>query len=253
MTALTKSKLDWPASPNIHAFVTTREGGYSDGKYSTLNLASHVNDNLFTVNRNRSLLRDSFPYDLSFQWLNQIHSSSVVKIESSGKQQKCDGLVCAVSGIACCILTADCLPIFFTNKSGTEIAIAHAGWRGICNGIIENLVNAMDSEPEDIVSYLGPAIGPCHYEVGMDLKSKFKESKVFRKLWNDIEKCFCSINGSNKYFLDLYQATRVILTSLGVNQIYGGNECTYCQKDKYFSFRRDGNTGRMASVIFMEP
>ena len=253
MHSLTKSESNWPSPSHIHAFVTTRGGGHSDGKFSTLNLAQYVNDNPFAVACNRALLRESIPYDLSFQWLDQIHSSSIVQIKVSGQEKKGDGLICKEPGIACCILTADCLPIFFTNKSGTEIALAHAGWRGICSGIIENLVNTMDSEPGDIIAWLGPGIGPCHYEVGAELKSRFKQSITSTKLWADIEQCFYFAKGSNKFFLDLYQAAKVILASVGVGQIYGGGECTYCQEDEYFSFRRDGDTGRMASVIFIEP
>ncbi|MDG2140510.1 MAG: peptidoglycan editing factor PgeF [Gammaproteobacteria bacterium] len=253
MASIIKSELDWPAPSNIHAFVTSRQGGYSTKNFSSLNLAFHVDDKLDLVARNRALLQASVSRDLTFQWLRQIHSASVFQVDSSGPEKKGDGLLCKKAGIVCCILTADCLPVFFTNKHGTEIAIAHVGWRGMSKGIIQNVVNTMESNPREVITWLGPAIGPCHFEVGEEVKFIFSQSHWPDMLRHEMQRCFSCAGDPKKYFLDLYQATKVILNSMGISEVYGGDECTYCQEEKYFSFRRDGDTGRMVSAIFIEP
>tara|TARA_Y100000994_G_C15617617_1_gene411625 strand:- start:345 stop:860 length:516 start_codon:yes stop_codon:yes gene_type:complete len=164
-----------------------------------------------------------------------------------------DSLICRLPGVICCVLTADCLPIFLTNRKGTEIAILHAGWRGICYGIINNTIDAMHSRPSDILAWLGPAIGPCHYEVGIDLKNVFKEAIGSKELWLEIERCFGQGRKEDKLYLNLYRAAEVILGYSGVNEVFGGNHCTFCEEEKYYSYRRDQETGRMLSAIFIEP
>ena len=253
MTSILKNFPNWPAANRVHAFVTERTGGFSTGKFASLNLAHHVNDDFTTVERNRDLLQLSVPADLTFQWLNQIHSDIVNVVNVSSPPMKGDSLICREPGIACCVLTADCLPVFLTNLKGTEIAIIHAGWRGICGGILSNTVNKMCSEPYDLIAWLGPAIGPCHYEVGGDLKDAFKKSISSNKLWSRIETCFRESSTEGKFFLDLYKTAKAILNYLGVRNIYGGNQCTFRDSEKYFSYRRDGETGRMVSTIFIDP
>jgi YfiH family protein len=253
MTSILKNFPNWPAANRVHAFVTERTGGFSTGKFASLNLAHHVNDDFSTVERNRDLLQLSVPADLTFQWLNQIHSDIVNVVNVSSPPMKGDSLICREPGIACCVLTADCLPVFLTNLKGTEIAIIHAGWRGICGGILSKTVSKMCSEPYDLIAWLGPAIGPCHYEVGGDLKDAFKKSISSNKLWSRIETCFRESSTEGKFFLDLYKTAKAILNYLGVRNIYGGNQCTFRDSEKYFSYRRDGETGRMVSTIFIDP
>ncbi|MDB3992433.1 peptidoglycan editing factor PgeF [Gammaproteobacteria bacterium] len=253
MASIIKSEPDWPAPSNIHAFVTSRQGGYSTDSFSSLNFALHVNDKLDSVKRNRAVLQASVSRKLTFQWINQIHSASVYRIDAAGPEKKGDGLLCKKPGIVCCILTADCLPIFFTNKVGTEIAIAHVGWRGMSEGIIQNVINSMESCPREVMAWLGPAIGPCHFEVGEEVKYIYSQSHLFERIRYDVQRCFSCAKDPGKHFLDLYQVAKVVLNSMGVSEVYGGDECTYCLEEKYFSFRRDGDTGRMVSAIFIEP
>ena len=253
MESIFKVLPDWPAPESIHAFVTERTGGFSGGKFASLNLAYHVDDDSRAVECNRDLLQSSVPVNLTFQWLNQIHSNiaNIVRVPTS--PIKGDSLVCREPGIVCCVLTADCLPIFLTNTKGTEIAVIHAGWRGICQGILANTVNEMSSHPGDLMAWLGPAIGPCHYEVGGDLKDIFRESIDSKELWAEIEECFGLSSTAGKFFLDLYKTAAAIFRHLGITDIYGGNYCTFSDEDKFYSYRRDKETGRMVSAIFIEP
>ena len=253
MTSIIKNLANWPAAERIHAFVTERTGGFSTGNFASLNLAHHVNDDFSTVERNRCLLKSSVSADLSFQWMHQIHSDIVNVVSVASSPVKGDSLICREPGIACCVLTADCLPVFLTNLKGTEIAIIHAGWRGICRGILNKTVNKMCSQPDDLIAWLGPAIGSCHYEVGGDLKIAFKKSISSKKLWSEVETCFAESSTEGKFFLDLNKTAGAILNHLGVSKIYGDNHCTFRDSEKYFSYRRDGETGRMVSTIFIDP
>ena len=253
MTSIIKNFPNWPAVDRIHAFITERTGGFSTGKFESLNLAHHVNDDFSAVERNRGLLKSSVSADLTFQWMHQIHSDIVNVVSVASSPVKGDSLICREPGIACCVLTADCLPVFLTNLKGTEIAIIHAGWRGICRGVLNKTVNKMCSQPNDLMAWLGPAIGPCHYEVGDDLKIAFKNSISSKKLWSRIETCFAESPTEGKFFLDLNKTAGAILNHLGVSNIYGNDHCTFRDSEKYFSYRRDGETGRMVSAIFIDP
>ena len=253
MTSIIKNLPNWPAADWIHAFVTERAGGFSTGKFASLNLAHHVNDDFSIVERNRGLLKSSVSADLTFQWMHQIHSDIVNVVSVPSSPLKGDSLICREPGIACCVLTADCLPVFLTNLKGTEIAIIHAGWRGMCRGVLNKTVNKMRSQPNDLMAWLGPAIGPCHYEVGHDLKIAFKKSISSKNLWSRIETCFAESSTEGKFFLDLNKTAVAILNHLGVSNIYGNDQCTFRDSEKYFSYRRDGETGRMVSTIFIDP
>ena len=253
MTSIIKNFPNWPAVDRIHAFITERTGGFSTGKFESLNLAHHVNDDFSAVERNRGLLKSSVSADLTFQWMHQIHSDIVNVVSVPSPPMKGDSLICREPGIACCVLTADCLPVFLTNLKGTEIAIIHAGWRGICRGILSKTINKMCSEPNELMAWLGPAIGPCHYEVGDDLKIAFKKSIGSEMLWSRIETCFEDSPTEGKYFLDLSKSAAVILKYLGISNIYEDDHCTFRDSEKYFSHRRDGETGRMVSTIFIDP
>ena len=253
MTVIKKVLPNWPAPDHIHAFVTERSGGCSVGSFASLNLAGHVNDSESAVARNRDQVRSALPDNLAYQWLDQVHSNIVNTVNIPTSPMRGDSLICRLPGVICCVLTADCLPIFLTNREGTEIAILHAGWRGICYGIINNTIDAMHSRPSDILAWLGPAIGPCHYEVGIDLKNVFKGAIGSKELWLEIERCFGQGRREDKLYLNLYRAAEVILGYSGVNEVFGGNQCTFCEEEKYYSYRRDQETGRMLSAIFIEP
>ncbi|MDD9889450.1 MAG: peptidoglycan editing factor PgeF [Gammaproteobacteria bacterium] len=241
---------DWPAPKNIHAFVTTRNGGISEGAYGTFNLANHVGDAPLAVAGNRDLLREALPARIFFQWMDQVHGSDVKTIASAGTVITADGLVTQESAIACCVLTADCLPILLTNQSGTEIAAVHGGWRGLRAGILHSVIDSMRSKPDEIMAWLGPAIGPCHYQVGLEIREAFLKESAEDEA-ESVSRCFSQSDDPEKLQFDLYALARFRLGRLGVSSLYGGSFCTHCDEKKFYSFRRDGVTGRMASIIFM--
>ena len=242
---------DWPVPRNIHASVTTKVGGISEPPYKSFNLANHVGDTPLAVARHQEILQGLLPSQISCQWLDQEHGTKVVTIESAGSSIKADGLVTQEPNLACCILTADCLPILFSNQSGTEVAAAHGGWRGLYAGIVENILHEMQSRPEEIVAWLGPAIGPCHYQVGIEIREAFLDKCVTDEERVVVGQCFTESDFEKKVQFNLYAYTKLRLTSLGVADIHGGHYCTYCAGDNFYSYRRDGKTGRMASIIFM--
>lgn len=257
MTTLSVIEPAQELATKVKAFVTTRVGGGSKGKYASLNLAQHVNDDPAAVTRNREILSESMAAKLSFQWLEQSHSNIVHLIDEAGATLPGDALVTRVPGIACCVLTADCLPIVLANKSGTEVAIIHAGWRGLLNGIIANTINAMDSRAGQIVAWFGPAIGPCHYEVGSDLRLRFEErleqEPNAEAAYSGVANSFSNADKPGKYMLDLYALAASQLAAFEIDCSEEKQYCTFCEEEKFYSFRRSNETGRMASVVYIEP
>ena len=230
---------DWPVPDHVQAFSTTRSGGFSKNPWNSLNLGLNCGDDTGSVLRNRELLGALMPN--SPQWLRQVHGMKVnVHSGPICADLEGDAVLSRSIGNVCAILTADCLPVFFCNRSGTEVAAAHAGWRGLASGVLEETVRSMHSSPEDLMAWLGPAIGPGAYEVGADVKAAFGQrySACFKK------------NGG-RWLFDLYEAARIRLTDVGVAAVYGGEFCTLTQQDLFFSYRRDGQTGRMAHLIWM--
>jgi polyphenol oxidase len=222
----------------------TIEGGSSLGSFSNFNLALHVNDNSENVMCNRLILRDYYHLPSDPVWLNQTHSSICRNASGSNSIKEADASFTSDSGIVCAILTADCLPVFVSKKDGSMVGIAHAGWRGLSSGVIENLVDKFDCMSEDIVVHLGPAISRYSFEVGKEVKDIYLKRNV------RFERSFSFHN--NKLFLDLYDAARVILESYKISSISGGDRCTYKETDCFFSYRRDGeSSGRMAHLIWM--
>mgnify|MGYP000468676053 FL=1 len=205
----------------------------------------HVEDKQGAVLANRDLLLSHYNLPSKPIWINQIHSKTTVDADSISSIVDADASYSKKSGTVCGILTADCLPIFICNKKGTSVGIAHAGWRGLVDGIIESLMESFGCNGEDLLVHLGPAISQFSFEVGGEVKSQYiSKNKNF-------ENCFTYLN--NKYYLDLYEAARVVLKSFGVSSISGGDRCTYNESDHYFSYRRDGKrSGRMAHLIWME-
>ena len=232
---------------NVKLLSTPRllEGGSSKGKFDNFNLALHVDDEQSSVLANRDLLLRHFNLPSAPVWINQTHSKISVDADSTSSIVDADASYSKKPGTVCAVLTADCLPIFVSNKEGTAIGIAHAGWRGLVDGVIESLIESFDSKGELLIAHLGPAISQLSFEVGREVRSQYLlKNKNF-------ENCFTYLN--NKYYLDLYDAARIVLKSLGVSSISGGDRCTYKESDKYFSYRRDGKcSGRMAHLIWME-
>jgi YfiH family protein len=232
---------------NIKLLSTPRliDGGSSKGNFGNFNLALHVNDEQSSVLANRDLLLGHYNLPSAPVWMNQTHSKMSVDADSISSIVDADASYSKKPGTVCGVLTADCLPIFVCNKNGTAVGIAHAGWRGLVNGIIESLIESLDCNGEDLIVHLGPAISQLSFEVGDEVKSQYLSKN------KNFENCFTYLN--NKYYLDLYDAARVVLKSFGVTAISGGDRCTYKESNQYFSYRRDGKfSGRMAHLIWME-
>ena len=228
---------------NIKLLSTPRflEGGRSKGNF---NLAHHVNDEKGIVLENRASLLRHYNLPSRPVWINQTHSKTSVDADSISSIVDADASYSKKPGTVCAVLTADCLPVFVCNREGTAVGIAHAGWRGLVDGVIESLIESLDCNGEDLIVHLGPAISQLSFEVGGEVKSQYLSKN------KNFENCFTYLN--NKYYLDLYEAVRIVLKSFGVSSISGGDRCTYKESDQYFSYRRDGKqSGRMAHLIWM--
>lgn len=241
---------NWPAPRNIRALTTTRLHGVSEVPYKSMNLANHVGDDEAAVMANRQLIcqREALPQ--MPVWLNQIHSTDVVDISNvrtSRQPFNADASYTNTMKTVCAVLTADCLPVLFCSLSGDEVAASHAGWRGLCGGILENTIKHFHCDPSQIMAWLGPAIGVQVFEVGIEVKQQFE-------LYDpDASSAFQLINPhEKKYLADLYLLAKQRLNRLGISQIYGGEYCTYQHNDLFFSYRREKQTGRMASMIWIE-
>tara|TARA_B110000444_G_C18771443_1_gene562759 strand:+ start:426 stop:1178 length:753 start_codon:yes stop_codon:yes gene_type:complete len=241
--------LNWPAPANIRAFVTCRKGGSSAFPYDSLNLADHVGDDVQSVIANRSQLQNTIGGTVTIHWLNQVHGVDVVEAGYNSNIIQADAQMTARQGAALAVLTADCLPVLFCDISGTKIAAAHAGWRGLAGGILDNTLTAMDVEPSQVLAWLGPAISARHFEVGAEVRLAFLDA-VDSNRFNATNQCFKAVkNNPEQYMADLYALAKERLKYLGVTKVYGGDFCTWEQSDRFYSYRRDGVTGRMASII----
>jgi len=234
---------DWPAPERVRALITTRSGGASRGIYADFNLGERVGDDARAVTKNREALRGLLPSEPV--WLRQVHGTRVVEAVPGSLGEEADAAVARAPGRVCAVLTADCLPVLLADEGGTVVGIAHAGWRGLAAGVIENVVRAMGVAPESLIAYLGPAIGAAAYEVGTDVFDAFVLAN------SDAAGAFLP-HGSGKFLADLNLLARQRLTRLGVGSIHGGNLCTYRDTGRFYSYRRDGVTGRMASLVWME-
>ena len=232
---------------NVKLISTLRflEGGNSKEGFNNFNLAMHVKDHHSRVMKNRALLVNQYNLPSEPAWINQVHSNISVDAELISSKVDADASYTRKPGIVCVVLTADCLPVFVSNKEGTIVGVAHAGWRGLANGIIESLIDSFNCDGKDLIVHLGPAISKFSFEVGEEVKLQYLSKN------ENFESYFSCLN--NKYYLDLYGAARLILKSCGISSISGGDRCTYTESDKYFSYRRDGaQSGRMAHLIWIE-
>ena len=241
----------WPAPANVKAIVTTRKGGASKSPYGEFNLALHVGDQPETVLANRAQLARSIGVN-NWQWFDQAHSTRVVSAAGlGGVAPKADGGYTRATELALAILTADCLPVLLCDDAGTQVAALHAGWRGLAGGILAAGVATFDKSPAALMAYIGPAIGVNNYEVDHSLHSAFQQSPFFSSV--DVCGAFTSLpQKPGHYLADLALLARLQLQQLGVPHIYGGNQCTYDLNQEFYSYRRDGQTGRFASVIWLE-
>lgn len=240
----------WPASANIHALFTTRKGVIDQiprGIYSGFNLGDHVGDDPESVKKNRAYLRQHLPQ--APRWLTQVHGKRPVWVDVVNDDDKPEGdaAISKSSGIVCAILVADCLPVFLCDEAGSVVAIAHAGWRGLASGIIENTVLEMRrySQSRQIIAWLGPAISPRYFEVGEEVRSIFVQTD------NQAVTAFTRTGKHGKYYADIFQLARQRLAQVGVDQVSGGGLCTYSDADRFYSYRRDGQTGRMAALLWI--
>lgn len=235
-------RADWPAPSNVHTLISTRNGGVSKAPFHSMNVGMHVGDDDEAVCENRRKIQDQV--GLPLKYLNQVHGTDVVQAVDGETPVDADASIDRSGMVACAVMTADCLPVLFCDRTGTVVAAAHAGWRGLQGGILQNTVAAMSVPPEEILAYLGPAIGADAFEVGQDVYDAFcREMPLAEAAFEPI--------GDGKYLADIYMLARLILRREGVTQIYGGDRCTVLERDSFFSYRRDGQTGRMVSAIWL--
>ncbi|HSC47592.1 MAG TPA: peptidoglycan editing factor PgeF [Gammaproteobacteria bacterium] len=236
---------DWPAPARVRAVSTTRAGGVSLGVYASLNLGERVGDEAAAIGENRRRLRTTLGLRQEPVWLKQVHGKQVLQLEAGTGNAAADAALSRTPGRVCAVTTADCLPVLFCDRAGTTVAAAHAGWRGLVAGVLEETIGTMGTATAGILAWLGPAIGPDKYEVGDEVRDSFLENDpgagvAFRP------------TQAGKWLCDLYTLARHRLTAAGITHIYGGGLCTHTDRERFFSFRRDGECGRMASLIWLE-
>lgn len=234
---------DWPAPATVRALQTTRLGGCSAVPWDSLNLGDHVGDDPACVRANRARLRSSLPNEPT--WLKQVHGTRVVDAAQRGSDAvEADAAYSRQPGAVCVVMTADCLPVLFCNRAGTVVAAAHAGWRGLQAGVLEATVAAMAEASGELMAWLGPAIGPSRFEVGEEVRAAFVASDP------EAVEVFASVS-PGKWLADIYLLARRRLRAVGLTSIHGGGLCTVSDREHYFSFRREGVTGRMATLIWL--
>ncbi|HMA00678.1 MAG TPA: peptidoglycan editing factor PgeF [Steroidobacteraceae bacterium] len=268
---------DWPAPATVRALSTLRTGGASGPPYASLNLGSHVGDDATAVAENRRALRDAARLPAEPVWLEQVHGICIKDLDSAAPASgPADAAVTGLPGRVCAILTADCLPVLLASDAGDRVGAAHAGWRGLAAGVIEATVAALGAPPGQLMAWLGPAIGPRHFEVGAEVREEFlRRARGGNEVQGDTAAGAATAdvtgaadaakadaaaaadaaafvpNARGRYMADLYALARRRLQALGVERIYGGGECTYADEARYFSHRRDGKTGRQATLIWL--
>ena len=241
---------DWPAPANVRSLMTTRDGGVSTGPYASLNLGVHVQDDPIAVAENRARLRQTLPAEPI--WLNQVHGTQAVQAESVRSVPDADASFTREPNTVCAVLTADCLPVLFCARDGSVVAAAHAGWRGLAAGVLEATLAAMRVPPSEVTVWMGAAIGPDAFEVGGEVRATFIQSHP------DAARAFVLVAQTrsapaspDKWLANIYTLARIRLNSCGVTAVYGGGLCTYTDHARFYSYRREGKTGRMASLIWL--
>jgi YfiH family protein len=232
---------DWPAPDRVKACVTTQAGGVSVAPFASFNLGEHVEDDSFAVSSNRQSLRDVI--GCAPAWLRQVHGVQVV-LADVAQVLEADASYAVGAGVACAVLTADCLPVLFCDRAGTRVAAAHAGWRGLAGGVLEATVQAMALPPEQLLAWLGPAIGPAAFEVGAEVR------EVFIAAHPQAASAFVPSHNGGRFMADIYALARIRLAACGVTAVYGGGFCTVSDQ-RFYSYRRAARTGRFASLVWL--
>lgn len=235
---------DWPAPPGVRAFVTTRAGGVSQGEYASLNLGAKSGDDAARVAANRCTVRALLPSEPA--WLAQVHGNAVADLDAPAgdRPPEADAAATSAPGRVAVVLTADCLPVFLCRDDGSRVAVAHAGWRGLAAGVLENAVAAVGGPPHRVLAWLGPAIGPAAFEVGPEVR------EAFAGVQREAGIAFVP-RGGGKYLADLYALARLRLASAGVAAVSGGGFCTWTERERFFSYRREKLSGRMGAFIWI--
>jgi YfiH family protein len=233
---------EWPTPARVRAFVTTRTGGVSTGEYASMNLGVHGGDAPENVARNRAIVRAYLPADPL--WLAQVHGAHVADAAIALESPRADAAVTTQPDRVCVVLTADCMPVFLCDAHGRAVAVAHAGWRGLAGGVLENAVHALGVPPAEVHAWMGPAIGPDAFEVGPEVREAFLAADpgadvAFRA------------HRPDKYMADLYVLTRRRLMRAGVSSVHGGGFCTFHDRERFFSYRREKASGRMGAFIWL--
>ncbi len=239
----------WPAPSNVHSVSTTRLPGVGEIPFDRFNLGTHVGDNQKVVTENRAVLRSECGLPGPPQWLNQVHGIDVQYVaQVTDSVPTADAAWTDQPNCVLSVMTADCLPVLLSSRTGSCVAALHGGWRGLVGGIVEATVDAMPIDnPDDLIAWLGPAIGPQHFEVGAEVRSAFTDKS------EKFNHCFAATEKPDKYLADIFEIGRQCLLASGVKSVFGGGVCTFQEKTHFFSHRRDaGITGRMASLIWIK-
>lgn len=240
---------DWPAPTHVRAIATSRalntEFGASTGVFAGLNLGDHVGDQPAAVAANRQALQQALGLVQAPLWLSQVHGTRVLDADTEPHSDNiADASVTRQQGLASVVMTADCLPVLFCDQQGTQVAAAHAGWRGLCDGVLEATIACFD-QPRDVLCWLGPAIGPSAFEVGTEVRAAFIEKDP------QAAAAFVPSTREGKWLADIFLLARQRLLAAGVTEIYGGGVCTVSDPKRFYSYRRDGQTGRLASLVWL--
>ena len=234
----------WPVPANVRALITTRAGGVSEGAYFSLNLGLRTDDDPRAVSANRAQLEALLPQPP--RWLRQVHGARAVDADALSDMPEADAAVTRRPGTVCGVLVADCIPVLLADRAGTTVGVAHAGWRGLAGGVVENAVERMAAAGRDLLAFLGPGIGPAAFEVGADVRDAF--------LARDARSQAAFVrHRPGKWLADLFLLARQALQRAGVEEVHGGGLCTYSDAARFYSYRRERATGRMAAVIWMQP
>ena len=234
----------WPAPNHICAFTTLRTGGTSTGNFISNNMAHHVQDNPIDVSKNRRQLRQDWGINKPIHWLNQTHGTSVCNLDSATPITTADACMTTKLNTPCAVLTADCLPILLCNRAGTEVAAIHAGWRGILKGVIKHTVAKLHNGPSSFMAWLGPAIGPEHFTLNEEIKYQFLTSNPGNSSAFTTQR--------DKIYADIFKLAKVQLNQAGISNVYGGEYCTIEKTSQFYSYRVNSETGRMASIIYIQ-
>jgi YfiH family protein len=256
---------EWESIQGVHALMTTRVGGVSVAPWDSLNLGVHVGDNPASVLDNRQKVRKDGSLPSEPVWLDQVHGTSVVELDAGNTPRiantseqlmqsprpRADASVTRQRGVVCAIQVADCMPVLFAARDASVVGAAHAGWRGLASGVLGATVSAMNTPPEQVLAWMGPSIGPDHFEVGDDVVAAFRDTAA-RTDAAQTEAAF-KRKANGKWLCDLYALARLRLATLGITSVSGGGWCTFKDSQRFFSYRRDGQTGRMAALIWLTP